>query len=470
MKKLLLLIFLGLSISGISQNVGIGIASPQFKLDVRAGSINTDSLYRIGSQPVLSVKGSHNLFVGEHAGRQNTANENTFVGDSAGMFNQLGYANAFLGNHAGFNNTNGVANTAIGSAAMGSNTTGSYNIVLGYGALASNQTGNSNVAVGTFSLQTSTSSHNTAVGYAALLTNSTGDHNTAIGNNSLYSNATGAHNSAMGEGALFNNAIGSLNTAYGSGALYTNTSGNYNTALGYNANVNPGNLFNVTAIGANALATSSNSLVLGSISGVNGAISNARIGIGVTNPGAKLHVVSTEQYVSVFDGPQDMYIVLNEEGSYRGYIGSYSGNAQDVDFGTGAGTTGSVHLAIQGVPKLTVTAAGTVNIDSELNRSSKTGAANLLPVCYGNIVGSTGAISASTGNFTFSRVSAGTYEITITGETYHFQQFVAVVNTIGVGAPVIASTSSGSGKLLVYLTTPSATLVDATFNFIVYKP
>ncbi len=54
---------------------------------------------------------------------------------------------------------------------------------------------------------------------------------------------------------------------------------------------------------------------------------------------------------------------LYEAGLYRGYIGSYSGKNEDVDFGTGGGNNvGSVHLTIAATPKLTVDSIGNVGI------------------------------------------------------------------------------------------------------------
>lgn len=52
-----------------------------------------------------------------------------------------------------------------------------------------------------------------------------------------------------------------------------------------------------------------------------------------------------------------------EGGAYRGYLGSYSGKNEDVDFGTGGGNNiGSVHLTVASVPKLTVDSIGNVGI------------------------------------------------------------------------------------------------------------
>jgi hypothetical protein len=73
---------------------------------------------------------------------------------------------------------------------------------------------------------------------------------------------------------------------------YGNIGGNYNSAIGYFARPGSDNLTNATAIGANAQVNASNSLVLGSIGGVNGATGDTKVGIGTTAPLATLHVVA----------------------------------------------------------------------------------------------------------------------------------------------------------------------------------
>jgi len=333
MKKLLSLLLLFPVIFCSAQNVGIGITNPAFKLDVRNGSINTDSLFRINAFPVLSVKGNGSLFAGKNAGLLNTGFNNTFIGDSAGL-----------------NNLNGSGNTI----------------------------------------------------------------------------------------------------------------------LGYNTNMSSG-LTNATAIGANAAVTASNALVLGSVAGFNGATANTSVGIGVTNPGYSLDVVGLTQNVARFGGATGMYVALTENSAYRGYIGSYAGSAEDVDFGTGTGnTTGKLHLTIQAVPKLTIDAAGNVDIKADLTCSAKTGTANLLPIAYGN-VGSTGSINSGSGNFTVSRLTTGWYAVTITGEAYQFQLYTTTVTPVSSGIAIIVSTGSGGGNLYVYTFNAAGTAADNQFTFVTYK-
>lgn len=86
------------------------------------------------------------------------------------------------------------------------------------------------------------------------------------------------------------------------------------------------------------------------------------VGIGTTLPAAKLDVKSSTNYVGQFNGTAPMYMAIFENDLYRGYWGSYSGAAEDVDFGTGAGTTGKLHLTIQASPRMTIDNAGRVGI------------------------------------------------------------------------------------------------------------
>jgi hypothetical protein len=87
------------------------------------------------------------------------------------------------------------------------------------------------------------------------------------------------------------------------------------------------------------------------------------VGIGTSTPAAKLDVKSSGNYVGQFNGAAPMYIGLFEGDIYRGYLGSYAGAPEDVDFGTGAGNiNGKLHLTIQASPRLTIDASGNTGI------------------------------------------------------------------------------------------------------------
>jgi hypothetical protein len=78
-------------------------------------------------------------------------------------------------------------------------------------------------------------------------------------------------------------------------AAGSSNQGSYNTLVGYLSSYGA-NLTNSTAIGAKAEVTQSNSLVLGSINGVNLATANSNVGIGTTAPAATLHLDLLESW------------------------------------------------------------------------------------------------------------------------------------------------------------------------------
>jgi hypothetical protein len=219
-------------------------------------------------------------------------------------FGSYAKQNAFLG-FAGNNTMTGKGNTGIGAQALASDTKGYWNTATGWQALADNTSGAENTAVGTDVLAHNTTGYgNTASGYWALVNNTTGVANIATGGLALASNTTGTGNVADGYQALADNTSGG-NTAVGHMALYNNTTGQLNTTLGWisgvatdksaitgsnntflgaGADPSTGTLTNATAIGALALVSQSNSMVLGSINGVNQAIADTFVGIGTNAP------------------------------------------------------------------------------------------------------------------------------------------------------------------------------------------
>jgi hypothetical protein len=100
-----------------------------------------------------------------------------------------------------------------------------------------------------------------------------------------YTGESGTFNVSFGHRALSSNTIGWSNTAIGESALYSNITGNYNTAVGCFANVNTNNLDNATAIGYEALATSSNQARIGSeyVTSIGGYASWTNLSDGRTN-------------------------------------------------------------------------------------------------------------------------------------------------------------------------------------------
>lgn len=182
--------------------------------------------------------------------------------------------NTFFGYSSGKVFTTGINNVGIGQNSLSSLTTSSENVAFGESALAAITDGGGG---------------NTAIGKSALAA-SNGFSNTAVGRTSLVATTTGSENTALGRSSLFNNTTGSFNTAIGRNSLMANTTGNENTGIGFGSQVAGPDLTNATAVGSKAFANCSNCIILGSINGVNTAISSVRVGIGTPSPDATLDV------------------------------------------------------------------------------------------------------------------------------------------------------------------------------------
>lgn len=218
--------------------IGIATNSPQQKLHV-VGNVNIsqDSSYMINNKKMLWAKGTGNLFIGTNAGAANS----------------IGFNNTLIGFNSGLNNQTGTQNTFIGTESGQSNFDGSLNSFLGRRAGFQNVNGNENTFIGAFAGQSNTD----------------GLHNSFFGVNAGNSNSLGNENTFIGAHAGYFNTFGNNNTFVGNFAGQDNTSGSNNTFLGFEADASSGAFTNVTAIGAGALATSSNSVVIGNSAVIN---------------------------------------------------------------------------------------------------------------------------------------------------------------------------------------------------------
>ncbi len=270
-------------------NIGMGTTSPAAPLHV-TGAIRTDTQYDLGANRVLSNAGTENLFVGVSTGTANIGAQNTFVGNQAGAANTSGAFNTFLGEDAGLANTIGNSNTFVGEDAGLVNNTGANNTFIGENAGDANTAGNAGTFVGQSAGGANTTGlDNTFLGQAAGVASTTGNANTFVGRNAGLANTTAANSTLVGSSAGMN-STGTSNTFVGQSAGDANTIGSQNTVVGTGADVASGSLTNATAIGAFASVSQSNSLVLGSITGVNGATADTAVGIGTAAPQDRLHV------------------------------------------------------------------------------------------------------------------------------------------------------------------------------------
>ena len=274
------------------------------------------SLVVSGGPAIAATEGDSNNFFGTGAGASNSGdiNANSFFGAYAGFLNTTGFDNSFFGESAGYSNTTGFDNSFFGEYAGYSNTTGGSNSFFGVSAGSSNMIGNDNSFFGLSAGSSNTSgSSNSFFGESAGYSNTTGNDNSFFGLFAGAYNTTGHENSFFGESAGYSNTTGGSNSFFGLSAGAYNTTGhensflgmltgyhqtveNYNTFVGYKADLNPGSdpetnpVSNATAIGANAYVSQPNSLVLGSIKGVNDAVANVNVGIGISAPARQLHL------------------------------------------------------------------------------------------------------------------------------------------------------------------------------------
>jgi hypothetical protein len=226
------------------------------------GSINTSTQYLITGSRVLGGSFLGNLYVGFAAGALNAGTSNVFIGQNTGAKN-TGSQNTFAGAFAGRENTTGWANSFFGDNSGGKNTTGTGGSFFGDGSGQSNTTGNAN----------------TFIGGAAGQFNTAGSSNTFIGQVAGQINTSGSRNTYLGM------SVG----------LTADPASNANTLIGYSASSGAG-VNNSTAIGAGALVTQSNSIVLGAVGGIN-PFGPTNVGIGTTAPKTRLHVATGELYI-----------------------------------------------------------------------------------------------------------------------------------------------------------------------------
>jgi trimeric autotransporter adhesin len=245
------------------------------------GSNNT----AIGAAALIGNGSSgYNTAVGAAAMQHNSSgNYNTGIGAGAMLQNITGGGNTAVGSSAMTSLNSGSANAALGDGAMGNQYWGSYETALGSNALGGGISGPSSsptegysVAVGYSTLYNSAAPNgcNTATGSYAMYDNTTGYYNAVNGAYAMYYNTTGYYNAANGYLAMYENTSGYYNLADGAYAMYDNTTGNDNTGVGAFATVTSGSLSNATALGFGALASSSNSVIVGnsSVTSIGGAV------------------------------------------------------------------------------------------------------------------------------------------------------------------------------------------------------
>ncbi|HET8676746.1 MAG TPA: tail fiber domain-containing protein [Blastocatellia bacterium] len=352
---------------------------------IGAGASNTTGANNVfvgRNAGFFNTTGGANAFFGASAGQNTTTGgSNSFFGTSAGLSNTTGFNNSFFGLTAGFSNTTAVNNAFFGTSAGFSNTTGPFNSFFGAGAGQANMTSGGNSFFGAFAGAANIAFNNSFFGSQAGENNVSGIGGSFFGASAGASNTTGQENAFFGNDAGGSNTEGDQNSFFGGSAGPANTIGNSNSFFGFLAGrfTNTGNnnsffgrqagqsnttendntfigafsegsagITNATAVGFRAKVTQSNSLVLGSVNGVNGATATARVGIGNTAPVAKLHIETdttnagdnTAFFAAVNIGPNPSRIHVGASGDW--YIRSADGSGkvilQDTGGNVGIGT------------------------------------------------------------------------------------------------------------------------------------
>ncbi len=76
---------------------------------------------------------------------------------------------------------------------------------------------------------------------------------------------------------------------------------------------------------------------------------------------------SNSNYIANFQAAHSAFIAISEGTIRRGYWGSFSGAAEDVDLGTSlTNITGKLHLTLRTTPKLTIDTDGDIGIHTQL--------------------------------------------------------------------------------------------------------
>jgi hypothetical protein len=217
-----------------------------------ANILTAQTQFNLENDRILSTPNTGTTFVGRGAGTNNTGTYNSFFGNLAGASNTSGGSNAFFGDLAGWNTTTGNRNSVFGSSAFRGNVTGFENAVFGHEA-GLNGAGSSNALFGK---------------HAGV--DSTGDNNSFFGRSAGDRNTTGSNNSAFGRSARM--STGNLNfaTAIGSEAVVSSSDTIVigKTAGSYNGNSRPADtvqIAGILSVGGN-INTSGNLSVNGTIS------------------------------------------------------------------------------------------------------------------------------------------------------------------------------------------------------------
>jgi hypothetical protein len=172
---------------------------------------------------------------------------------------------------------------------------------------------------------------------AGVGTKASGVASTSFGGSTI---ATGNLSTSMGDGTIAK--------AYGSLSIGTNNDP-YDNPTGTSLDAND----RIFQIGNGNFINPTNAMTV---------LRNGNVGIGSLAPNQKLVVKGSNPDVMLIDGGSGMYATFSENGTPRGFVGSYNGNDEDFQIGTYAGSTGNLNLTTNSQQRLSVKFNGNVGI------------------------------------------------------------------------------------------------------------
>lgn len=180
---------------------------------------------------------SNNTYFGFGTARNDISGYfNVGIGWNTLANNINGSRNVSIGYNAHNYNISGDRNVAIGPFAMNTSVTTRRTIALGYDVMFSNKTGDNNIAIGGVALSgASNSEDNIAIGHSALSipgNTSLGSRNIAIGNQSLLYKTEGNGCIAIGYQAQYHDNSGKYNVSIGNNSLGNMRDGNSVIGIG----------------------------------------------------------------------------------------------------------------------------------------------------------------------------------------------------------------------------------------------
>jgi hypothetical protein len=358
--------------------------------------------------------------------------ENVFSGYMTGYNNTIGAFNTFVGSDAGRNNTEGDGNTFVGRRAGVENTTGIRNTCLGEYAGRFNQTGYGNVFIG------HQAGYNELSSERLYIANGPDTSDVLI-----YGNF---YRGRVGIGTLdpdwtlhvvnpttddYKRAIVGEMTATGSHRQQFAVVGINNSSRWHDA-------------GAGVAGLALNST--GMAEGVRGE-AKGDVGRGVL--AWAVHTSGTN------------YGLFAQTDSPNGYAGYFLGGRNYFEGNVGIGTDS---------PGSALEVDGEVHVTGQITRAYTAGTSDLAtPIAYA-FINSGGSVASGTPNVSASwNAVSSYYEITISGESYYYNDYVTQVTVWG-SSLYTATTGSTGGKLVVYIHDSAGVKTQENFQFITYKP